>query len=476
MKAPAQVRLTSQKAVSFSLSPTGEGRGEGNEKLSENTHQENYMSATISLVKYAKSPDSLKSAIELCNGFKNLTSSDTVMIKPNLVAWDDQFPIAPFGVYTTTRLMEDLIICLKDFGISRISIGEGSVQIKKGVGTLAAFEGLGYRSLEKRYGIRLIDFNESKAEKFKYHDEMELHIAKEAIETDFFINFPVLKTHGQTKVSLGMKNLKGCLKLLSKRHCHNPESDLEFAFSHIADFVKPALTIIDGIYALEKGALHFGNAYRKDLIIASTDILAADLAGAKIMGYSGDEIAHFRHFAKRHGKSLSMGDYKINGENINDHIQPLKWDWSWTEDNTGPGIFAKLGVTGTALPKYDETLCSGCSPIANMSNILVLSAFKGQPLPKVEILNGKKMQARPGYEKTVLLGNCMIKANKDNPNIKEAIEVKGCPPSEDDVVSALKSVGLDVNIAVYHGYMKQQSEKYNGKEGYKHFFAHNFFC
>ncbi|MFA6012224.1 MAG: DUF362 domain-containing protein [Desulfobacteraceae bacterium] len=424
------------------------------------------MAPTVALGKYSPNTDSLKKTIELCNGFAHLKPTDRVMIKPNLVAWDDQYPIAPFGVYTTTRLVEDLIICLKEFGCSNITVGEGSVVIKKGMGTMAAYEGLGYTALARKYGVELVDLNESEAEVFTYQDDMELHIAKEAVEQDFFINFPVLKTHGQTKVSIGLKNLKGCLKLKSKRHCHNPDSNLEFAFSHIADFVKPALTLVDGIYALEKGALHFGNAFRKDIIIASTDILAADLAAAHTMGYSGDDIDHIQHYAKRHGKSWSLSDYTCVGEPINDHVKPLKWDWAWTADNTGPGIFAKLGVTGAALPKYDETLCSGCSPIANLSNILVMSAFKGEPLPKVEILNGKKMQARPGYDKTVLLGNCMIKANKGNGNINESVPVKGCPPTEDDVVKTLQSVGLDVNVLAYYGYMKQQSEKYDGKEGY----------
>lgn len=425
------------------------------------------MPEKISIVKYTSSPESLKKSIELCDGFKNLNPTDRVMIKPNLVAWDDQFSIAPFGVYTTTRLVEDLIICLKEFGCTRITIGEGSVQLKKDMGTFAAFKGLGYNTLEKKYGVTLVDFNESPTEAFTYHGDHQLHIAKEAVESDFFINFPVLKTHGQTKISLGLKNLKGCLKLKSKRHCHEPESGLEFSFSHIADFVKPALTIIDGIYALEKGALHFGNAYRKDIIIASRDVLGADLAGAQLIGYTADDIDHFKHYAKRTGKSLMLSDYEITGEKIDDHIQPLKWDWTWTRDNTGPGIFEKLGVTGVALPKYDETLCSGCSPIANMSSILALSAFKGQPLPNVEILNGKKMQARPGYDKTVLLGNCMIKANKDNENINDIVMAKGCPPSENDVVDAMKSAGLDVNILAYYGFMKQQSEKYNGKPGYE---------
>ncbi|MEZ4577586.1 MAG: hypothetical protein R2861_09855 [Desulfobacterales bacterium] len=48
--------------------------------------------------------------------------------------------------------MEDLIICLKDFGCRDITIGEGSVVIKKGIGTDEAFAGLGYTALEKNTG------------------------------------------------------------------------------------------------------------------------------------------------------------------------------------------------------------------------------------------------------------------------------------------------------------------------------------
>jgi uncharacterized protein (DUF362 family)/Ni,Fe-hydrogenase III small subunit len=424
------------------------------------------MELTASLAKYTSSPDSLRAALHQCQGLEALDPDHHVLIKPNLVAWDDQFPMAPYGVYTTTRLVEDMVIILKDHGCSRISIGEGSVEIKKGVGTMRAFKELGYFDIQKRYGVDLVDFNESKAEKFSFNEKEKLHIAEEAINTDFFINFPVLKTHGQTKVSLGLKNLKGCLKLASKKLCHHRELHLEYAFSFIADFIKPSLTIVDGIYALEKGALHYGNAYRKDIIVASTDPLAADIVAARTIGYDAGDIPHFVHYAERNGRSLAIDDYRITGEKLEDHVQPLKWDWRWTDDNTGPGIFQKMGITGVALPKYDDTLCSGCSPIANMVNILVLSAFKGEPLPKIEILNGKKMQARSGYDKTIMLGNCIIKANKGNANIEEPIEVTGCPPKMDELVDTLRSAGLDVNELAYIGYQKQQSEKYNGKDGY----------
>ncbi len=441
----------------------------------------------VALASYNKSPNSLGRALELCEAFSDLSPHHHVMIKPNLVAWNEEFPIAPFGVYTTTRLVEDLVILLKDHGCRGIRIGEGSVEIKKGVGTKAVFAGLGYTRLAERYGLELVDFNESKSKAlnaFKdlndlndlkncnVESDLRLHIAEEALESDFFINMPVLKTHGQTKVSLGLKNLKGCLKTRSKKFCHHPELNLEYCFSHIADLVKPDLTIIDGIYALEKGALHFGNAYRKNLIVASKDILGADLLAAHLIGFSGEDIAHFRHYGERHDRSLKLEDYPIAGEDPNLHTKPLKWDWAWTEDNTGPGIFAKLSITGPALPKYDDTLCSGCSPIANMANILVMSAFKGKPLARVEVLNGKKMQGRPGYDQTVLLGDCIIRANEKNRDIRHAVEVKGCPPSVDQVAEALKSAGLDVKIETYRDYMKGQSVKYHGKAEYDpRFFA-----
>ena len=424
------------------------------------------MKPLVSLVQYTGSPDSLKETIELCSGFEKLDKNAGVLIKPNLVTWDNQFTIAPFGVFTTTRLVENLVIMLKDYGCKDISVGEGSVEFQKGTGTMDAYTGLGYNKLIKKYGIKLVDFNVSESVIMKVQDGLTLHCAKEAVESDFLINFPVLKTHAQSKVSLGLKNLKGCLKTSSKKLCHHTNLGLEYCFTFVADCVKPALTIVDGIYALERGALHFGNAFRKDVIIASRDILAADMVAAKTMGFDPQDIVHFIEYGKRNNKSLNLGDYEVVGEALADHVKPLKWDWGWTKDNTGPSIFEKFGVSGTAVPKYDETLCSGCSPFANMVNILVLSAFKGQPLPRVEILNGKKMQARPGYDKTVLLGNCIIKANKENINIRKSIKVTGCPPTPTDVIEALRDAELDINEHAYWGYLKQQGEKYDNQDGY----------
>ena len=152
---------------------------------------------------------SLASAIDVAQGFENLKMGDRVLIKPNLVSWDTSITQPPYGVLTTTRIVEELIQILQEQGFKSISIGEGSVMMGNGTGTKEAFQGLGYTHLAEKYGVKLIDFNDSPSIVHKTPEGLAVNIAKDAIEADFFINVPVLKTHSQTKVSLGIKNQIG---------------------------------------------------------------------------------------------------------------------------------------------------------------------------------------------------------------------------------------------------------------------------
>jgi uncharacterized protein (DUF362 family) len=421
------------------------------------------MKKKVVIQAYEARQHSLASAIELAQGFQNLKKEDRILIKPNLVSWDTSITQPPYGVLTTTRIIEDLIQILQGEGCTAITIGEGSVIMGNGAGTKEAFQGLGYTQLAEKYGVNLIDFNDSASIVHKTPEGMAVNVAKDAIETDFFINVPVLKTHSQTKISLGIKNLKGCLKATSKKQFHHPQNGLDHSIQYLPEFIKPNLTIIDGIYALEQGPLYYGKAIRKNILVVSTDLVGADLVGAKLIGYEASQIRHLTEYATRSSCSLSIDDYEILGEPIAQHITPLKWDWEWNTDNTGPSAFDKLGIHNIALPKYDETLCSGCSPLSNMMNILVLSSPKDKPLPHIEVLNGKKMLARPGYEQTLLLGNCIIAANKGNPAISKAVKVVGCPPEEGAVMEALRTVGLNFDPNAYERYLQKQALKYAQK-------------
>jgi uncharacterized protein (DUF362 family) len=386
--------------------------------------------------------------------------------------WDYDHYVPPFGVFTTTRMVEDMVIILKDFGVTDVSIGEGSVQIyESSPSSIEVMKNLGYDEISKRYNVNLIDFNDSKTERIELSDDLTVSIAEEVLSCDFLIDIPAMKTHSQTKVSLGFKNLKGCLKTSSKRLCHHAKLNLDHCISLIVEKIEPDLTIIDGIYVLEKGPIHTGNAYRGDLIIASNDILAADVVGTELMGIKASDIGHLREYAERNELSIDPKDYEILGEEIDSAKVPVKWDWNWNEADTGPTVYDRMGISGVAVPKYDYTLCTGCSPIVNMSNIFIISAQmkksdKTEPFSNFEVLSGKKMQARPGYDKTILLGNCIIKANRNNPNIKEAVEVKGCPPPIEALKEALAYCGVDFEPGAYDYYLNQLATKYDDKEGF----------
>ena len=126
-----------------------------------------------------------------------LRPDDLVMIKPNLVASRENW----LGVDTDPRVIEALVKILKDSGVHRITIGDGS-----GMGNSAtkAFEYCGYRDLARHYGLSLVDLEKDEfikkpvsiAGPFK-----TLEIARTVLECDYLINVPVLKAHNETLVT-----------------------------------------------------------------------------------------------------------------------------------------------------------------------------------------------------------------------------------------------------------------------------------
>lgn len=418
----------------------------------------------VSLVRFRDSYSSLKEALELCNGLEGFQKNDKILIKPNLVSWDFDLPFPPFGVVTTSAVIGSLVQILTENGFRDITIGEAPLPILKPKGR-SIFKVLGYEKLQEKYGVKLVDFNEDKFEEVDFGD-FKLSVAREALGADKIINVPVLKTHNQAKVSLGIKNLKGCLNRKSKMFCHGVEHDLHHTFNRIIEKLPVALTIIDGIFTLERGPSHTGKAIRKDLLIASRDPFACDLAGAEVMGYRAEDVPHLKHYAVRHGYSLHVGDYEIRGEDLEKIRSFVDYDWEWADDNTGPAGFKKRGVTGLAVRKYDDTLCTGCSVQYNPMLLLLLSAFKGHPFPNVEVVSGKKQRASKGFEKTILFGKCACDLNKDNPDIKQAVPVPGCPPDLKKFEEILKREGINCDYNEYVNYRHYIFKRYQGREGF----------
>lgn len=418
---------------------------------------------TTAISRYETSPESLASLVNGCDGLAGFRSGDRVFIKPNLVALDEGFPMPLYGVLTTTRLVQDMVILLKEHGVASITIGEGSVYGRNfGVPTGRIFDALGYRELEKQYGVRLLDLHEAPFSKVDFQ-AFSLEISEPALSADRFINMPVMKTHNQAMVSFGLKNLKGCLSMKSRKFCHSADGSLDQYLARFVEALKPSLTVLDGIYGLEKGPFYAGNAVRMNVLVGSRDPLCADVAGAAVAGFDPASIPHIRLCAERRGGSTDPADLDLAGIPIADVQRRLKWDHTWREDDTGPRAWDRLGIRGVRLPKYDATLCTGCSGIYSPILVMVMAAYRGRPFDEVEILTGKAASPSGNAKRTLLVGNCMIKANRRSPRIREAVLVEGCPPDLETLVKGLKALGVEADLTALTPFQQGLAGRYEGK-------------
>ena len=414
----------------------------------------------VSMVRY-EGIDSVRNAVHLCGGFEAIGPGTRVLIKPNFVGWDNQGPYPPWGVLTTSLVMEGLCAALKDAGVAEIQIGEGSIKCKPiGSGTGEIYAYLGYGKLVDRYGVKLLDFNEEEFEELELDPGHIVKVTRQIQECDHVVNVPVLKTHGGTVVTLGMKNLKGLLHGTSKQYCHHPDNLLDHFIVRLAETFPPTLTLIDGIYANEQGPQHMGYAHRFNVLLASTDIYAADLLGAHILGYGTGEVKYLKEWAEKHDRSISVNDLQVCGGLALEEVRkPLQWDWDWLPDDSGPPAFPKMGIKGIRLPKYEHTLCTGCSYMFNPLMMLLMSNPKTE-YDNYEFLTGSIQKPSGTANKTFLFGQCQIKQNKDNPDAREIIPIKGCPPSMEEMEKILTENGVAVNRKGYAQYRMYLMSRY----------------
>ncbi|MCB2227586.1 MAG: DUF362 domain-containing protein [Desulfarculaceae bacterium] len=407
----------------------------------------------VSLVRYDQAYEPVRRALELCGGLERLSTGAKVFLKPNIVFWTASAPFPKWGVVTTSRLVHDMVRLLKERGVDDITIIEGMVlgRYKDTTTPAHAFEYLGYNKLKQRYGVKVLDAFTRPYKEVDLGDDMKLSFNADVLEGDLVVSLPVMKTHAQTMVSLGLKNLKGLIDVKSRKRCHNadPEKDLHNWVSRLALPLPPVLTVIDGTYTSEYGPGFDGIMHRRDLLVASWDLLSADKVGSTLLGHPPDTVPYLTRALEREGRPLDLSDVEVLGEPVEENIKPHGWAFPYTEGDTMPIVLEKKGIQGLGYYKYDSTLCTYCSGINGTVLAGIVGAWKGEPFDNVEVLTGKAMQPRPGANKTVLLGKCMYQAHKDNPDIKQMIPVKGCPPQPEQIIEALQQAGIMVDPALF---------------------------
>jgi len=407
----------------------------------------------VAVARFTNDPRSVRAAIDLAGAFDRVGPGSRVFVKPNVVFWTTKSTFPKWGVITTSTVLEAVVAALRDKGARSITIGEGIVTFRpddretpKG-----AFESLGYNTLAARYGAAVVNIMEGPFKKVAVADGVTLNLSTHALESDFIVSVPPLKTHAQTVVSLGIKNLKGLIDRPSRKKCHSadPACDLHAMVSFIPDRLPPSATVIDGIYSLERGPSFYGSARRSNIIVASADTLSADMAGAFILGHPPATVPHLAHCANRAGRPLDLSDVQIRGESLESVRAPHPYSFPYNKEGTLPLPMVMAGIKGLAYRNFDLSLCTYCSHINGAILTAIAYAWKGVPWDDVEVLTGKTMEPTPGKKKTILLGQCMCTRHQNNPLIGEAIKIEGCPADPKDAFRALRTAGIAVSEGIF---------------------------
>ncbi len=385
----------------------------------------------VSLVRYEEKASSVKNAIDLVKGFEGLNKDDKVLIKPNIV-WGGGLMsgIPRYGFITTCQVIEEIVLALLEFGCraENITIGEGSVvsdELKST--TTNGFKWSGMKRLGKM-GVKFLDFNVKKFRTVEA-EGIKMQIAEAIFDSDFVIDVPVLKTHFMTTVSLGMKNLKGCLSVPSKKRFHTSKKlKKNIAAMNVAfrDMGKPQLTVIDGIYSLECGPSPNGTASRSNLILAGKDIFSVDLIGTELMGVPVEDVEYFKDYAQMTDRTLDTSGIKVIGEKVEDHRMKYNYQVDYEE------ILKRKNITGLKMKDPGDTLCTGCVTKIEAAFLCYSADISDlQISKKMEICAASKIEPDEDSETVFLFGNCACRKNKElikNPGDRNIIAVKGCTP------------------------------------------------
>ncbi len=111
------------------------------------------------------------------------------------------------------------------------------------------------------------------------------------IQTDKVINMAIIKHHSLTAVTAGMKNWYGILGG-TRNLLHQ---DIHQSIFDLANFMRPTLTILDGIKILVRNGPQGGSyddVESRNVIIAGTDQVACDALAVTLLGREGRDLPY----------------------------------------------------------------------------------------------------------------------------------------------------------------------------------------
>ena len=190
-------------------------------------------------------------------------------------------------------------------------------------------------------------------------------------EVDAVISVAKLKTHGMTLYTGAVKNLFGVIPGMTKAEYHlrmNRVEDFTEALVDICQYVKPVLSIMDGVVGMEGDGPSAGTPRKIGAILASNSPYALDVVCASLVGISPERVPTIQRAMERGLCSYSLDDIKLLGDSfdelyIDDFKLPVTGEISFLHR-----VFGSNSRLATLLnhhlgpkPYFNHDECIGCS-------------------------------------------------------------------------------------------------------------------
>jgi len=246
-----------------------------------------------------------RNALSALGGMKQFVKQgNTVVVKPN-IGWDRR----PEYAATTHPTVVKTIVeeCLKA-GARRVKVFDNPCNDPR-----RSYENSGIPAVLK--GMDNVEVKQMDRERYRntkvngtFLKEWELY--DEALSANVFINVPIAKHHGLTRLTLGLKNMMGIMGG-DRGFIHR---DMDNALSDVSGTVKSHITIIDATRVLLRHGPQGGNL--KDVkvlnkVIASTDIVAADAYATTLFDLKPEDISTTVAAYKRGLGEMNLNKIKI---------------------------------------------------------------------------------------------------------------------------------------------------------------------
>ncbi len=255
--------------------------------------------AVVAVVRGGSVEAAVRKAVDLVGGMSGRVKKwDRVLIKVSL---DDAKPSGS-GLVTNVEVVRALVRICKEAGARRITVADGSIKTN----TWKAFEAAGYVKMAQEEGVVLTDLDADyiwrawlpEGDSYKKYS-----VATTVLNTEVFINVPVMKIEDSDSPSLSLKNLIGimCDKRAKRRLPKG--KDLDDLIIDMNSIRQSDLVVIDG--------LNFDHA-----IIAGNDPVSTDSVTMRMMKIDPGRIGYIKMAeSKGFGKS-NYYDIEVKSENL----------------------------------------------------------------------------------------------------------------------------------------------------------------